>query len=64
MEQNAQRAFSVADFGYIIENGRIVLSDTVQNLIEQEDVKEFYLGISRDISIKGYKRYKRKKRWR
>ena len=64
VEQNAQRAFSVADFGYIIENGRIVLSDTVQNLIEQEDVKEFYLGISRDISIKGYKRYKRKKRWR
>ncbi len=64
VEQNAQRAFSVAEFGYILENGRIVLSDTTKRLMEQEDVKEFYLGIARDVSVKGYKRYKRKKRWR
>ena len=64
IEQNAQRAFGVAEFGYIIENGRIVLSDTTRRLMEQEDVKEFYLGIAQDVSVKGYKRYKRKKRWR
>lgn len=64
VEQNAQRAFGVAEFGYILENGRIVLSDKTEWLMEQEDVKEFYLGIKKDISVKGYKRYKRKKRWR
>lgn len=64
VEQNAHRAFSVAEFGYILENGRIVLSDTTERLAEQEDVKEFYLGITKDVSVKGYKRYKRKKRWR
>jgi len=64
VEQNAHRAFTVAEFGYILENGRIVLSDTTEWLMEQEDVKEFYLGITKDVSVKGYKRYKRKKRWR
>jgi branched-chain amino acid transport system ATP-binding protein len=64
VEQNAQRAFSVAEYGYILENGRIVLSDITKMLMEQEDIKEFYLGIARDVSVKGYKRYKRKKRWR
>jgi branched-chain amino acid transport system ATP-binding protein len=64
VEQNAQRAFSIAEFGYILENGRIVLADTSKRLMEQEDVKEFYLGIAGDVSVKGYKRYKRKKRWR
>jgi branched-chain amino acid transport system ATP-binding protein len=64
VEQNAQRAFSIAEYGYILENGRIVLSDTAGNLMQQEDVKEFYLGIAKEVSAKGYKRYKRKKRWR
>jgi branched-chain amino acid transport system ATP-binding protein len=64
VEQNALRAFSIAEFGYILENGRIVLADTTQRLMGQEDVKEFYMGIARDVSVKGYKRYKRKKRWR
>jgi len=64
VEQNAHRAFTVAEFGYILENGRIVLSDTTEWMMEQEDVKEFYLGITKDVSVKGYKRYKRKKRWR
>lgn len=64
VEQNAQRALCIAEFGYILENGRIVLADTTKRLMEQEDVKEFYLGIARDVSVKGYKRYKRKKRWR
>ncbi len=64
VEQNAHMAFSVAEYGYILENGRIVLSDTTDWLMKQEDVKEFYLGISKEVSVKGYKRYKRKKRWR
>lgn len=64
VEQNAHMAFSVAEYGYILENGRIVLSDTTEWLMKQEDVKEFYLGIAKEVSVKGYKRYKRKKRWR
>ncbi len=58
------RALSIAEFGYILEHGRVVLADTTQRLMDQEDVKEFYLGIAADVSVKGYKRYKRKKRWR
>lgn len=64
VEQNASMAFRVAEYGYILENGRIVLSDTTEKLVNQEDVKEFYLGIAKDVSVKGYKRYKRRKRWR
>jgi len=48
----------------VLETGRIVLSDTSQNLLENEDVKEFYLGVGTDASGEGLKRYKRKKRWR
>ena len=64
VEQNANMALSVADYGYVLETGRIVLSDTSQNLLENEDVKEFYLGVGKDVSEGSLKRYKRKKRWR
>jgi ABC-type branched-subunit amino acid transport system ATPase component len=64
VEQNANMALSVADYGYVLETGRIVLSDTAQNLRENEDVKEFYLGVGKDVSEDGLKRYKRRKRWR
>jgi branched-chain amino acid transport system ATP-binding protein len=64
VEQNANMALKVADYGYVLEAGRIVLSDTPDNLMENEDVKEFYLGVAREESVKGFKRYKRKKRWR
>jgi branched-chain amino acid transport system ATP-binding protein len=64
VEQNANMALKVADFGYVLETGRIVLSDNSENLMENEDVKEFYLGVVKEESVKGYKRYKRKKRWR
>lgn len=64
VEQNANMALKIADFGYVLETGRIVLSDNSDNLMENEDVKEFYLGVAKDMSVKGYKRYKRKKRWR
>jgi branched-chain amino acid transport system ATP-binding protein len=63
VEQNALMALSLAQRGYVLELGRIVLEDTTAHLIENEDVKEFYLGISEE-SIRGTKRWKRKKKWR
>ena len=66
VEQNANMALSVADYGYVLETGRIVLSDTSQNLLENEDVKEFYMGLSAMGAKKSYrevKHYKRRKRW-
>lgn len=64
VEQNANKALEVADYGYVMENGRFVTSGTAVELQEDEDVREFYLGIKAEESIKGYQRYKRKKRWR
>jgi len=65
VEQNAMVALSIAHFGYIMENGRIVLEGPVETLLNNEDVKEFYLGLS-DVGRKSYreaKAYKRRKRW-
>lgn len=64
VEQNANMALKVADYGYIMENGRFVTSGTAKALQEDEDVKEFYLGIKAEASVKGQQRYKRKRRWR
>jgi branched-chain amino acid transport system ATP-binding protein len=64
VEQNARMALSTADYGLVMENGRFVLAGTPAELTEDEDVKEFYLGIRSEVSVKGYQRYKRKKRWR
>ena len=63
VEQNANMALSVCHRGYVLENGRFVLDGTAKDLMENEDVKEFYLGVKSDVSVKGYQRYKRKKRW-
>ena len=66
VEQNARLALSIASHGYVMENGRIVLDDTVAKLEENEDVKEFYLGLSEVGQRKSYrdiKHYKRRKRW-
>lgn len=63
VEQNANKALEIADFGYIIENGRFVASGAVEQLRKDEDVKEFYLGLKSENSIKGTQRYKRKRRW-
>lgn len=63
VEQNANMALKVADFGYIMENGRFVTSGTAEELKNDEDVKEFYLGIKAEESVKGEQRYKRKRRW-
>jgi len=65
VEQNANIALSIADFGYIMENGRIVMDGPVKKLLANEDVREFYLGMS-DKGRKSYKEiksYKRRKRW-
>lgn len=66
VEQNAKVALSVATYGYVMENGRIVLADTADKLRENEDIKEFYLGLSTGGQEKSYrdvKHYKRRKRW-
>jgi branched-chain amino acid transport system ATP-binding protein len=66
VEQNARIALSIADYGYIMENGKIVLDDPVNKLKENEDVKEFYLGLSKVGDKKSYrdvKHYRRRKRW-
>jgi len=66
VEQNAHMALSIADHGYVMENGRIVLDDTVEKLRENEDIKEFYLGLTEQGSRKSYrdvKHYRRRKRW-
>ncbi len=64
VEQNANLALSIAHYGYIMENGRIVLDGDPEKLRANEDVKEFYLGGGGDQkSYKNLKFYKRRKRW-
>jgi branched-chain amino acid transport system ATP-binding protein len=65
VEQNARLALSIADHGYVMENGRIVLDDQADKLSENADIKEFYLGLT-EVGKKSYrevKHYKRRKRW-
>ena len=64
VEQNVNMALQYADFAYLMENGRVVRADKPKVLLEDDDVKEFYLGISTETSVKGYKRYRRKVRFR
>jgi branched-chain amino acid transport system ATP-binding protein len=64
VEQNARKALSVAHHAFIMETGRIVLEGPPEKLEQDEDVQEFYLGMAKETSVKGYQRYKRKKRWR
>ena len=63
VEQNANIALQVADYGYVLEVGRIVMEDACARLLEKEDIKEFYLGI-KESSVRGTRRWKRKKTWR
>ena len=63
VEQNANIALSTADYGYVLEVGRVVMQDTRERLLEKEDIKEFYLGMSAD-NVRGEKRWKKKKQWR
>jgi branched-chain amino acid transport system ATP-binding protein len=66
VEQNARAALGLADYGYVMENGRIVLDGPASQLRENEDIKEFYLGLNQSGERKSYKdvkHYKRRKRW-
>ncbi|TMK79295.1 MAG: ABC transporter ATP-binding protein [Actinobacteria bacterium] len=66
VEQNANVALGIADYGYIMEGGRVVLDGPAPRLRENEDVKEFYLGLTEMGTRKSYrdvKHYKRRKRW-
>ncbi len=64
-EQNTMVALRYADFGYILENGRVVMEGAAEDLRTNEDVKEFYLGLSSSgrKSFKEVKHYRRRKRW-
>jgi branched-chain amino acid transport system ATP-binding protein len=64
VEQNVNMALKYSTFAFLMENGRIVRADKPEVLREDEDVKEFYLGIATEQSVKGYKRYRRKVRFR
>ena len=63
VEQNANMALNVADYGYVLENGRIVMEDTCERLREKDDIKEFYLG-KKETGVRGERRWKKKKTWR
>jgi branched-chain amino acid transport system ATP-binding protein len=64
-EQNTYQALKYAKYGYILENGRVVMDGDAKSLRENEDVKEFYLGIAegKRKSFRDVKHYKRRKRW-
>ncbi len=66
VEQNTRVALEIADYGYVMESGRIVLEGQAQELRDNEDVREFYLGLDREgvrKSFREVKHYKRRKRW-
>lgn len=63
VEQNAHAALQIADQGYVLELGRVVMCDTCERLRERPDIKEFYLGIRED-GIRGKRRWRRRKTWR
>jgi branched-chain amino acid transport system ATP-binding protein len=64
-EQNTNVALKYADYGYILESGRIMMDGTAKELSENADVKEFYLGLAKEgrKSFRGMKSYRRRKRW-
>jgi len=63
VEQNARMALEVAEYGYVLEVGRIVMEDQCKRLLEKDEIKEFYLG-QKDEGIRGQRRWKKKKLWR
>jgi branched-chain amino acid transport system ATP-binding protein len=66
VEQNAALALDLADHGYVMENGRIVLEGPAEQLRQNSDIKEFYLGLNEAGARKSYrdtKHYRRRKRW-
>ncbi|NCF65873.1 MAG: ATP-binding cassette domain-containing protein, partial [Chloroflexi bacterium] len=66
VEQNANVALQIADYAYVMENGRVVLDGSADQLMDNADIKEFYLGLTQVGERKSYrdvKHYKRRKRW-
>ena len=63
VEQNANMALNASDYGYVLENGRIVMEDICAKLREKDDIKEFYLGM-KETGVRGERRWKKKKNWR
>ncbi|MGQ0549702.1 MAG: ABC transporter ATP-binding protein, partial [Armatimonadota bacterium] len=63
VEQNARQALGVADYGYVIESGRIVLEGSSARLQADPNVQELYLGAVQEASVKGFRRYKVRRRW-
>ena len=66
VEQNANMALKISDYGYVMENGKVVMEGAARNLVENPDVKEFYLGMGVGGTQKSYsdvKSYRRRKRW-
>ena len=63
VEQNAHMALSIAHYGCVLESGRLVLEGSAADLAENPNVQELYLGVTREPSIKGWKRYKVRRRW-
>jgi len=62
VEQNAHMALQTADYGYILEVGRVALADHCASLMRMDSIKEFYLG-QKEASVRGQRRYKRQKLW-
>ncbi len=63
VEQNANMALQNSSYGYVLENGRIVMEDTCENLMDSDDIKEFYMGV-KDEGVRGKRRWKKRKTWR
>ncbi|ETR74748.1 ABC transporter ATP-binding protein [Afipia sp. P52-10] len=63
VEQNAKMALETADYGYVLEVGRVVMDDSCERLMQSKDIQEFYLGAKED-SARGERRWKKKKTWR
>jgi branched-chain amino acid transport system ATP-binding protein len=66
VEQNAHMALVISEHGYVLENGRVVMDKPASELQEDEDVKEFYLGLHKEGELRSFrdvKHYKRRKRW-
>jgi branched-chain amino acid transport system ATP-binding protein len=63
IEQNAHIALKTADYGYVLEVGRVVIEDDCHHLMQKDDIKEFYLG-QKEAGVRGRRRWKKKKLWR
>ena len=63
VEQNARMALSIADYGYVMENGRIVMEDSCERLRQATDIQAFYLGM-KEQGVRGARRWKQRKTWR